>query len=63
MHKRVCVSAWSGVETFIFNTLHIRDRSLITARGGLQNGKIAGPNLFLSHPPQDRVKLFVSLLQ
>ena len=35
----------------------IRDWSLITGRGGLQNGKIAGPKLF-APPPQDRVKLF-----
>ena len=36
----------------------LRDWSLITGRGGLQNGKIAGPKLF-APPPQDRVKLFV----
>ena len=36
----------------------IRDRSLITGRGGLQNGKIAGPKLFAPPPPQDNVKLF-----
>ena len=35
----------------------VRDWSLITGRGGLQNGKIAGPKLF-APPPQDRVKLF-----
>ena len=35
----------------------LRDWSLITGRGGLQNGKIAGPKLF-APPPQDRVKLF-----
>ena len=35
----------------------LRDWSLITGRGGLQNGKIAGPKLFVP-PPQDRVKLF-----
>ena len=35
----------------------IRDWSLIMGRGGLQNGKIAGPKLF-APPPQDRVKLF-----
>ena len=35
----------------------IRDWSLITGRGGLQNGKIAGLKLF-APPPQDRVKLF-----
>ena len=34
----------------------IRDWSLIMGKGGLQNGKIAGPKLFA--PPQDRVKLF-----
>ena len=34
----------------------VRDWSLITGRGGLQNGKIAGPKLF-TPPPQDRVKL------
>ena len=34
----------------------IRDWSLIMGRGGLQNGKIAGPKLF-APPPQDRVKL------
>ena len=37
--------------------VNIRDWSLITGRGGLQNGKIAGPKLF-APPPQDRVKLF-----
>ena len=37
--------------------LMFRDWSLITGRGGLQNGKIAGPKLF-APPPQDRVKLF-----
>ena len=44
----------------IFSILDIsrfRDWSLITGRGGLQNGKIAGPKLF-APPPQDRVKLF-----
>ena len=35
----------------------LRDWSLITGRGGLQNGKIAGLKLF-APPPQDRVKLF-----
>ena len=35
----------------------VRDWSLIKGRGGLQNGKIAGPKLF-APPPQDRVKLF-----
>ena len=35
----------------------LRDWSLITGRGGLQNGKIAGPKRF-APPPQDRVKLF-----
>ena len=38
-------------------SIKIRDWSLITGRGGLQNGKIAGPKLF-APPPQDRVKLF-----
>ena len=33
----------------------LRDWSF-TGRGGLQNGKIAGPKLFVP-PPQDRVKL------
>ena len=37
--------------------LLFRDWSLITGRGVLQNGKIAGPKLF-APPPQDRVKLF-----
>ena len=37
--------------------LFFRDWSLITGRGGLQNGKIADPKLFVP-PPQDRVKLF-----
>ena len=37
----------------------VRDWSLITGRGGLQNGKIAGPKPFAPPPPhQDRVKLF-----
>ena len=38
--------------------LNIRDWSLITGRGGLQNGTIAGPKLFAPPPPQDRVKHF-----
>ena len=38
--------------------LLVRDWSLITGRGGLQNGKIASPKLFAPPPPQDRVKLF-----
>ena len=39
--------------------LLLRDWSLITGRGGLQNGKIAGPKLFAPPPPhQDRVELF-----
>ena len=43
----------------VHGLLHvIRDWSLITGRGGLQNGKIAGPKLFAPPPPQDRVKLF-----
>ena len=38
--------------------------SLITVRLGLQNGKIAGAELCLPPPPQDRVKLFpLSLLK
>ena len=41
----------------IVNISTVRDWSLITGRGGLQNGKIAGPKLF-APPPQDRVKLF-----
>ena len=40
----------------------LRDWSLITGRGGLQNGKIAGPKLFAPPSPQDRVKLFASPL-
>ena len=35
----------------------VRDWSLITRRGGLQNGKIAGRKLF-APPPQDRVNTF-----
>ena len=35
----------------------VRDWLLIMGRGGLQNGKIAGPKLFAPPPPQDRVKL------
>ena len=35
----------------------LRDWSLITERGGLQNGKIVGPKLF-ARPPQNRVKHF-----
>ena len=41
----------------LWTTRGVRDWSLITGRGGLQNGKIAGPKLF-APPPQDRVKLF-----
>ena len=32
----------------------LRDWSLITGRGGLQNGKIAGPKLFAPPPPPSR---------
>ena len=32
-------------------TIGVRDWSLIMGRGGLQNGKIAGPKLF-APPPQ-----------
>ena len=35
----------------------IRDWSLITGRGGLQNGKIAGPKLF-APPPSRQGKTF-----
>ena len=46
------------VEVYNYCILYtIRDWSLITGRGGLQNGKIAGLKLFVP-PPQDRVKLF-----
>ena len=46
------------VKIFFYLTfIPVRDWSLITGRGGLQNGKIAGPKLF-APPPQDRVKLF-----
>ena len=42
----------------MFTALHsLMDWSLITSRGGVQNGKIAGPKLF-APPLQDRVKLF-----
>ena len=36
----------------------VNDWSLITGRGGLQNGKSVGPKLSAPPPPQDRVKLF-----
>ena len=36
----------------------LRDWSLITGRGGLQNGKIAGVKLFAPPPPQDKVRRF-----
>ena len=39
----------------------VRDWSLITGRGGLKNGKIAGPKCLRPHP-QDKVKLFASPL-
>ena len=37
--------------------LNVRDWSLITGRGGLQNGKIAGPKLFAT-PLKAGIKLF-----
>ena len=41
----------------------LRDWSLITGGGGLQNGKITGPNLFAPPPPpQDRITLFAAPL-
>ena len=40
----------------------LRDWSLITGRGGPQNGKIAGQKAFAPPPPQDRVKLSASPL-
>ena len=49
---------WSGHDILsVYGLCLLRDWSLITGRGGLQNGKIAGPKLF-APPPQDRVKLF-----
>ena len=38
--------------------LLFRDWSLITGRGGLQNGKIAGPKLFAPPPPSRQGKTF-----
>ena len=43
-------------KTFDVEVFFVRDWSLITGRG-LQNWKIAGPELF-APPAQDRVKLF-----
>ena len=44
-------------------TFSLRDRSLITGRGWLQNGKNTGPILFtFPSPPQDRVTLSALLL-
>ena len=49
---------WSGHDILsVYGLCLLRDWSLITGRGGLQNGKIAGPKLF-APPPQDRVKVF-----
>ena len=48
----------SGSGSVVVTGREVRDWSLITGRGGLQNGKIAGPKLF-APPPQDTVKLFV----
>ena len=36
----------------------VRDWSLITGRGGLQNGKIAGPKLLAPPPPSRQGKTF-----
>ena len=48
-----------GRKRVIRMKINLRDWSLITGRGGLQNGKIAGPKLFAPPPPfQDGVKLF-----
>ena len=38
--------------------LGLRDWSLITGRGGLQNGKIAGPKLVAPPPPSRQGKFF-----
>ena len=58
MSKLVVFSKVTGeIGPGIGCTLKVRDWSLIMGRGGLQNGKIAGPKLF-APPPQDRVKLF-----
>ena len=54
VHLSYCIHESSSLKLLRF----FRDWSLITGRGGLQNGKIAGPKLF-APPPQDMVKLFV----
>ena len=41
----------SAIHGFPDQTAPLRDWSLITGRGGLQNGKIAGPKLFAPPPP------------
>ena len=59
----LCHLALNGFRIRLFSNTNewinwiLRDWSLITGRGGLQNGKIAGPKLF-APPPQERVKLF-----
>ena len=42
----------AGVAWLLVHGNRLRDWSLITGRGGLQNGKIAGPKLFA--PPPSR---------
>ena len=53
-HKLIKPTAQHNVKTV---TRLIRDWSLITGRGGLQNGKIAGPKLF-APPPSRQGKTF-----
>ena len=45
------------LSTFVYICSLLRDWSLITGRGGLQNGKIAGPKLF-APPPSRQGKTF-----
>ena len=56
-HRELYLLMLSCKLTDSIKVKRLRDWSLITGRGGLQNGKIAGPKLF-APPPQGRVKLF-----
>ena len=58
LHSIHCADRFSASLSLSGSVYVLRDWSLITGRGGLQNGKITGPKLFAPPPPQDRVKLF-----
>ena len=49
-HSKHCADRLSASPSLLGSVYVLRDGSLITGRGRLQNGKIAGPKLFASPP-------------